>query len=503
MTAATVREAFERATEHSIWSVPDMTVLDNGRRPAVPMPGTMFGPVWSIIEDVADTTATAPDYAATAYLASAASLIGGKRIVRPYGDWREPCILWCAALGEPSSRKSPPLAMMTKPLWAIQEDAKADHDEAMRGWSAEVERAKAEKAKWGEEVKKAAGTTERTPDLPALAVEPDKPRERRTIISDVTPEAAADVLAGNPQGVLCYCDELKGWFDGFDRYAVGGRPFWLSAFGGRPHNVTRKGSGSLHIKFNGISVLGGVQPDIIAPFLSAGNDGLVPRILWAWPEKLPPRIPQRRADLSGLESAYRRLESLRWGEDENGGTAAVVLPLSDRAVQIFHAWEKANAETEGAGGTLYEGFCGKMGGTVARLALVAELTHWAFHAGAEPVEVSAASVAAAIELVEEYFKPMAARVFGDAAVTAADRNASLLARYIRSQKLETVNLREMRRHPHKGHLKPLQPKEALEAAVEVLEQAAWLVPDFHREGHTPGQPRKDYRVNPAVHGGRK
>ena len=100
----------------------------------------------------------------------AASLVGGKRWLSPYGtDWQVPCILWCAALGDPSSRKSSPLGMLTKPLWSIKESARADYDEARRGWAAECERAKAEKAKWQEELKKAAGTTAATPPPPLLS----------------------------------------------------------------------------------------------------------------------------------------------------------------------------------------------------------------------------------------------------------------------------------------------------------------------------------------------
>ncbi|AKM06120.1 DUF3987 domain-containing protein [Pelagerythrobacter marensis] len=498
MTVATMQEAFANAETIDLWPVPDMTLVDNGRRPAVPMPSQLFGPAWSIIEQVAESTATAPDYAAIAYLSAAASVIGGKRRVSPYGmDWTEPCILWCAALGDPSSRKSAPLDMMTKPLWAIRQDAREDYDAARRSWQADCERAKAERSKWQEEVKKVAGTTEPCPPMPVLAVEPEEPHERCPIISDVTPEAAVSVLAGNPQGVLCYNDELAGWLESFDKYTSGGRPFWLSAYGGRPHSVTRKGSGSVHVDFCGISVLGSIQPDKIVPLMGGANDGLVPRIIWAWPEKMLPRRPSERVNTTRLEAAYQRLEMLGWGTDAEGKQAPVVLPLAPSGATMFEKWDAENSATSGDGGNLNEAFVGKMSGAVLRLALVAELTGWAFNGGEEPHVVSDASLAAAIKWVEGYAKPMAARVYGDAAVPEAERNAALLARYIRRERLSLVNLRELRRSPHKPHLKPLQPKGALEDAVELLENASWLRPEWHREGG-PGQPRKDYIVNPKV-----
>ena len=499
MTAAKFREAYDAGEAVGIWPAPDMTLIDNGRRPAVPMSGELFGPAWSIIEQVAESTSTAPDYAAIAYLAAAASLVGGKRRISPYGtDWVEPCILWCAALGEPSSRKSAPLDLVTKPLWKIQETAKADHEEARREWQADCERAKAERTKWQEEMKKVAGSGETSPAMPLLAVDPDEPQERRPVISDITPEAAAAVLAGNPQGVLCYNDELAQWLESFDRYTTGGRPFWLSAFGGRPHSVTRKGSGSIHVKFCGISVLGSIQPDKIVDLLGGANDGLVPRILWAWPEKLPPRRPAGRIDMSRLETAYTRLDALRWGTDPDGGEEAVVLPLAYAAADLFHAWEVENAATDGDGGSLYATFAGKMSGAALRLALISELTGWAFDGGDGPRDVSRRSLAASITWIEDYAKPMAQRVYGDAAVSEADRNASLLARYIRKQRFATVNVRELRQHPHRQSLKPLQAKGAMDAAFEALEEARWLRSDFRRDGSTPGQKRKDYRVNPKV-----
>lgn len=501
MTAAAMKEAFANAEPINIWPVPDMSLVDNGRRPPVPMPGEVFGPVWSIIGEIADATATAPDYAALGYLTAAASVIGGKRRISPYGsDWTEPCILWAAALGDPSSRKSAPLDMITKPLWAIEEAAREEHDADMREWSAEAERAKAEKAKWAEDIKKVAGTGDPSPEMPALAVEPDKPHERRVMLSDVTPEAAAAVLAGNPQGVLCYNDELQQWIDGFDRYNAGGRSFWLAAYGGRPYSVTRKGGGSIHVPFNGMSVLGSIQPDRIVPLLAGANDGLIARILWAWPDKLPPSRPTGRVNMEALKSVYLRLDQLAWGLDAEGKRTPVVLPLSEHAASLFHQWEVANASSDGDGGSLYEAFVGKMSGTALRLALVCELTRWAFSSEPEPGEVSTASVAAAIKWCEDYAKPMAARVYGDAAVPESDRNAALLARYVRKQKLEIVNLRALRLHPHKQHLKPLLGKGAMNEAAEALVDAGWFMPAPSRDGDGPGRERKDFRVNPAVLG---
>lgn len=107
MSAASANARIESAPDYTIWAVPDMSVINAGRRLPVAMPADLFGPAWPLLQLVAEGTATAVDYAAIGFLGACASLIGGKRRVRPYetSHWREPCILWVGAVGDPSSRK--------------------------------------------------------------------------------------------------------------------------------------------------------------------------------------------------------------------------------------------------------------------------------------------------------------------------------------------------------------------------------------------------------------
>ncbi|MFC4293554.1 DUF3987 domain-containing protein [Novosphingobium tardum] len=467
------------------------------------MPSELFGPAWQLITNMAEATSTAPDYPAIAYLAACASAVGAKRWVRPYADhdWSEPCILWLGALGDPSSRKSAPLSMAIEPLRAIEDDYAEQHGETIRAWRTVAERAKAEKGKWLASVKEATEAGRQTPPMPVDAVEPDEPQRRRTVVGDSTPEALGTILSGNPMGTLCYRDELAGWFDSFDRYAPGGRSQWLESYGGRPFTVDRKGSPvPLRIPFNGVSLIGSIQPEKLAPFLSSPDDGLLARMIWAWPDKRPQRRPTRPANRASLENIYRRLEALPWGMDANGGNVPITLNLSADAADTYEEWSKANSNVDEDTGSLLKSFIGKMDGAVLRLALVAELSAWAFAGGAEPREVSNASLSAAALWVDDYAKAMAERVYGDAALPVSERNAALLARYIRKNNLTEINKRELKRHPHKMHLKALRDASAMDAAILHLEEAGWLICDGARDGDNPGRPRSDYRVNPAVLG---
>ena len=503
----------------SDWSAPDMSILNGGRRAAAKMPTELFGPALPVLEAIAEGTSTPLDYPAAAYLAACASLIGGKRRVRPYmtSDWREPPILWIGIVGDPSSRKSPALETVCGPLRAIELDEAESHKAAMRKWEEECSVARAVRRDWETRLDKAVKANANkdkpekdnaeqdgdvpVPPMPEAAIEPDQPARRRTLVTDATPEAMGAILAGNPQGTLLCRDELAGWLQSFERYSPGGREQWLEAYGGRPFVIDRKGAkGPLTIPFNGVSVLGGIQPAKMAEcLLSSPDDGLVARFLWIWPEKLGFSRPRQCADIKVLERGYRRLEGLQWGRGGDRRPAAVTLPLSTAATDLFEAWQIDNAKVDDDASGLLKSFIGKMDGALLRLALTAELSRWAIIGGSEPREISLATIEAAAEWIDSYAKPMAERVYGDAALPMAERNAAVLARYIKKEGLQTFNKRDLKRSPHKSALPTMRDAKAMDAALEVLIDAGLIQHKGKREGDGPGRPSGDYAVNPALH----
>ena len=484
------------------WPALDMEIMSAGRRPAPTMPPGLLGPAWSLVEDLAEGAGSPVDYVAISFLGTVASLIGGKRSARPYSttDWSEPCILWFAAVGDPSSHKSPAIDTVTSPLRKME----AAHAELNRidlmGHEAKVARAKAERAAWEDAVKAAQRDGVSTPPLPDSAVIPDKPERRRLLVQDSTPEAIGSILAGNPQGTLHLRDELAGWLMSFDRYTPGGRQFWIEAYGGRPHVIDRKSSPMpLLIPFNGVSVLGGIQPEKMAEcLLNTADDGLVARFIWAWPNAIPYRRPRQCADREALVGIFTRLDALPWGIDAEGKDTGVTLSLDAKAADLFEAWARESQANLDDAGALYKGFCGKLKGTVLRLSLVCELLAWAVESvGPDPRSISIKSVAAAIDFVEEFAKPSALRVFGDAVVPATERNAAVLGRYIRRNNVRQFNARELRR---KAGLPGMRDPGDFNKAVEALAEAGWLRSIASREGDTAGRQRSDFLVNPAVMG---
>ena len=80
------------------------------------------------------------------------------------------------------------------------------------------------------------------------------------------------------------------WHYSFDRYGGGGsdRAFAIEMYGGRSYVIDRvRSPDPIKIPHLSVGVLGGVQPDKIPGILNTPDDGLISRILWAWPDVLP------------------------------------------------------------------------------------------------------------------------------------------------------------------------------------------------------------------------
>ena len=485
------------------WASPDLTVVDAGRRKPPLLQPTMFGAVWPEFEKLASDKGCPVDYVALGYLSVAASIVGGKRRVRPYatGTWDEPLILWLGLVGDPSANKSPALDPLLNILRRIEKERADDHRDHIGNWMTDCERSKVERSNWQDAVKAAAKEGITSPPIPDEARDPPEPRRRRLFVQDATPESMADVLTGNPQGTLLLRDELDGWLSSFDRYNPGGRSFWLEAFGGRSFTIDRKSNPEpITVGFNGVSIIGGIQPQKLADSLLSGrsaDDGMSARFLWVWPERPAFARPASTANLDALETALRRLDGLDWGNDENGDRIAIRLALDPAAADAFESLQRANRDHGDEAAGMLKSFVGKLDGIALRLALAIELANWAWLGGDEPRSVSAAAVVAVADFIEGYALPMAQRVYGDAGLPAVERNAASVARYLRRSKLTSFNARDLRRTAGLPGLRDAEPfKEALDALVE----AEWLRPAPTRHGATVGRRTSDYLVNPAIYG---
>jgi hypothetical protein len=373
-----------------------------------------------------------------------------------------------------------------------------DFPERLREWKAEMETSKAATEEWEKNVREARKQKVPPPLPPAVQArrEPQAPRLQQT---DVTIERVASLLAGAaPKGLLICRDELAGWYLGMNSYNDAGRQFWIEAYGGRFYRVERqKHPEPIDVPRLVVAVTGGTQPEKLAALLRDPDDGLLARMLWAWPEPLPFRLGKAQPAIDTAIEALDRLRCLDMAPGANPDdkpTPIMVRLHSDMLPAIETFGQDMQARQAEAAGLMRSAY-GKARGVALRLSLVLEMLRWCIDpvGHPEPRHIGEEAFLSACDLVEGYFLPMAERVYGDAAANPASRNVSTLARWILRTKPIEVHVRTLQR---KVRLPGLRDANAIRQAADELVAADWLRPPV--KGGYQERSRGAYSVNPAL-----
>jgi Protein of unknown function (DUF3987) len=172
--------------------------------------------------------------------------------------WLESTRLWAGLVGEVSAIKTPIQREATRTIVRIDMDLMRKYIRAKEHYDILS----------GEERK-----------------QEERPQKRRVRLEDTTPEAAREIMRDSPDGLLLFRDELAGWFGAMDKYgghrgAAADRGFWLSAYNGDPAVWDRAGPrGSGFAEHAGVSILGGIQPNVMRKLVAEGtDDGLLQRM---------------------------------------------------------------------------------------------------------------------------------------------------------------------------------------------------------------------------------
>jgi hypothetical protein len=372
-----------------------------------------------------------------------------------------------------------------------------DFPDRHREWQAAAERAKAAHDAWKDDVRTAQKKGGAAPPMPREEVlpEPQAPRLRQ---NDVTIEKVAALLASAaPKGLLIVRDELVGWLGAMNQYHDAGRAFWIEAYGGRPYRVERqKHLLPIDVPRLVVAAYGGTQPEKLSALLDEADDGLFSRLLWAWPEPIPFRLGRRSPEADWAIVAFDRLRQLDLASPLILGAPPrpVHVMLAETARPVLEEFARdMQAQQATAGGLMRSAF-GKARGLALRLSLVLEMLWWCASDGmvAPPAVISDAAFLAAAMLVAEYFMPMAERVYGDAAATAAERKGATLGKWIVKERATEVYVRHLQREVR---LPGLKTAEDIHEAAGVLIEADWLREPARVSGK---RPRMAYPVNPMV-----
>lgn len=281
---------------------------------------------------VADATGADLSYVALALLSVLGAAIGTTRAVMPKRGWKIFPTVWAILIGRSSAAKSPPLALINEAVQIVEDRLEEDNAQRMTEYMAALGRYEA-----GDEEE-----------------EPPKPADHRFRVDDLTIEALALILSGNPRGVWMASDEAAGWLTSFTRYkgAKGDtdRPRWLSLFDSGGLTIDRKTGEPKTIRVRNamVGVCGGIQPQVLAGLMTEENvaSGLFARMLLAYPPdrlnqwsdtEVPDELIKELADL------IFHLRSLQH-EELNGRPAPGLNSLMGDAKAAFIAFYISNRE---------------------------------------------------------------------------------------------------------------------------------------------------------------
>ncbi|WP_233499389.1 DUF3987 domain-containing protein [Pararhodobacter sp. CCB-MM2] len=467
--------------------------------PALPL-GDVLSSTWaSWIRAAAEAKGAPADYVFAALLSVCGALVGNTRWPSPWQGWAEPPVLWAVTIGTPSMNKSPGLDAVLIPLKSVQDGKRAKAQAALTEWKARAEVAKLVESTWKEAVKAAVKDGAEPPKRPASANPGPEPIMPRLHVTDITVEKLAVILAAQPRGTLVARDELAGWLQSMSRYSGGGsdRPFWLEAYGGRPHSVERMGRESVYVDRLAVGVLGGTQPDRLRTLLlKADDDGLLARFFPVWPNPAPIQRPTRAYDEGLIERAIERLWALEMPTDDEGNKRPWFVPFTDEARDLLDDFRKQVRDWEGEAEGLLLSFIGKLPGLAVRMSLVLGMLDWAAgDADAEPHNVTPYHFGRAAHLVESYLLPMARRAYADAAGTKGERAGRRLVALIREQGWTRFYARDVRRIERQG----LARMEDINPGIEALTEGDLIRP-LEMDGNPKGgRPQRLFAVNPIVH----
>ncbi|MGY4317226.1 DUF3987 domain-containing protein [Bradyrhizobium sp. JR3.5] len=387
------------------------------------------------------------------------------QVKRHNTGWFEAARLWVALVGPPSSKKSPIMTAAARPLRKIDADQARDYADQRAVY-------------------------DRLPKEEKLKTNP--PKQVRSILQDTTIEAAQDVAKDSPDGLLCYQDELSGWFGSMDKYSAGrgsakDRSFWLEAFNGGTYSVQRVGRGLVYIDNLSISLIGGIQPEPIRQIADeAVDDGLLQRLL---PIMVSPAKAGRDEAASPVVAEYNALirdlhclsnATLRFDDGAQAYRQELELKhLNLQSLEFVHRKLAAHI--------------GKYDGIFARLCVIWHCTENMMGFGDIPAVISEATARRVGAFLHGFLLPHAMAFYTTVLGFSNDHDCiTAVAGYILSHRLTKITNRDLKRGDR--IMRRLSPEAGL-SVFEQLEAFGWLERTPSRLRGAPTH----WLVNPAVH----
>jgi hypothetical protein len=467
-TVSSAEEKYTERTEDSAVIAP-VDLWDNFAPPS--LPGNLLP---TVIRDFAieqgDLMGADPSGLAMAALAVCAAAIPDYVQAQPKKhdpNWLERPQIWVAIIGDPSTMKTPGLREAMKPLVAIDVRLVQAYLEAKREYDGMTAEEK-------------------------VATFAEPPKALRVRLSDTTIEAAQEVLRDNPNGLLCFVDELSGWFGGMDKYAghraaMKDRGFWLQSYDGGTYAVNRIQRGSFVIRNLSVGILGGIQPEPMRRLAAdTVDDGLLQRLMMVM---VRPAVMGKDEPRPGATKRYGELVGRLFELEE----PAKALKFDAAALVIREKLEAKHLELarmEVVNKKLASHIM-KYNGLFARLAL---LWHCIEHSEGElPLVITAQTAQRVADFMHKFLLPHAIAFYaGVLGLSDEHDRLTAVAGYILARKLDWITNRHVQRGDRT--MRKLS-KVDVDHVFHQLDALGWVI---RTSGKRNGDPPR-WRVNPAVH----
>ena len=456
------------------------------------------------VADVCERMNVPVEMIAVPMMVAASTLVGRNVRIRPKrrDEWTVVPNLWGCIVGRPAMLKSPALAQALAPLRRIEERLLVNFQDGQLQQEVDRRMLEIEISSLEQAAKKSGAPLDSIREtiyekkLAFQALEVNAPR-RST--NDSTTEKLGELLRENPRGLLLDRDELIGLLKNLDKPGrEGDRQFYLESWNGDGwFTFDRIGRGTIRVP-NCVSVIGTATPGALREYVraalidGAGADGLMQRLqLLVWPDDLP---DFRNVDRAPNEEARRRVsvafEALDTLTPQSIGAQCApgetwFLRFSEAAQSVFDAWRnnlERRLRDEFAHEPALEAHLAKYRSLMPSLALLFHLIGNTTNEEVGPLvgEGNANLAADWCAFLERH----ARKLYAEGGSLFAAR---CLADHIEDGEIESGDTqRDIYRKGWKG----LQSPERVAAALQILEEAHWLVLERvtqHRSGR-PGSP---------------
>lgn len=460
------------------------------------------------ITDIQERMQCPIDFLAIGALIGLAGLIGRKVGIYPkqFDDWMVICNLFGAMIGRPSIMKTPALNEILKPLNRLIKMAEDEYQQnkldyevertslEMRKKDAEKELAKAHKMT-GPEAKDAVEVAKENLRAILEELEQAQPVERRFIVNDPTIEALGEKLNQNPNGLILVRDEITGWMKTLDRDdRPNDRAFILECFNGTGFYIyDRIGRGTLKIESLTLSIIGGIQPAKLMPYINgavnggSGDDGLLQRFqLAVYPDDNKAwqhidRTPDHEAKDQAFE-LYQRLAEMPERRTQDGDI--IGLHFDESAQPMFNQWwfDLENQIRADDIHPAVESHLAKYRSLIPSLALILEL--------ADNPQAQSVGVVALNKAIRwgEYLKSHMMRIYNGAIDSETIGAKKILDS--RDKLPDEFKAKEVQQRQWTG----LKTTKEVKAALSVLVEHGYLIEQINTL--TGGRPSESYYWNP-------